>query len=264
MDVKDKVVIVTGASAGIGTETAVQLARLGANVVVVARRLERLQALVGQIEQQGGTALAAQADIAQEAQVRAFVEKTLQRFGRIDVLVNNAGAGLYATVEETTAEQMERIWRINFLGTFYCISNVLPVLRRQGSGQIITISSMSGRRGAAFKSAYCAAKFAQIGLMESLRMETAGSGILTTLIFPGATETEFFDVIENPKNRKIRFYGSLQSSSQVAGAVVQAIRKPKVEIITQPLGRLQTILHASSPGLADWLVRKTVKRNVDI
>jgi len=84
------------------------------------------------------------------------------------------------------------------------------------------------------------------------------------LIFPGATETELFEVIENPKNRKIQSYGPLQSASQVAGAVIQAIRKPAVEIITQRHGRLQNILHASSPALADWLVRKTVKRNVDI
>ncbi len=264
MDFKNKVVVVTGASAGIGAETALQLGRLGANVVVVARRLERLRDLVGRIEQEGGVGLAIRADITQEPDVREFAEKSLEKFGRIDVLVNNAGAGLYATVEETTAEQMERIWRTNFLGTFYCISNVLPILRKQGGGQIITISSMSGRRGAAFKSAYCAAKFAQIGLMESLRMELSGTGILTTLIFPGATETEFFDVIENPKNRKIRYYGPLQSPAQVAGAVVQAIRKPAIEIITQRMGRLQNIIHATSPRLADWLVRKTVKRNVDI
>jgi len=264
MDLKNKVVAVTGASAGIGKETALQLGRLGASVVLVARRLDRLEAVAQQVDQSGGAGFAVQADITQELQVRTFVDKSLGRFGRIDVLVNNAGAGLYATVEETTAEQMERVWKINCLGTFYCISSVLPVMRRQGGGQIITISSMSGRRGAAFKSAYCAAKFAQIGLMESLRMELSGTGILTTLIFPGATETEFLDVIENPKDRNIRYHGSIQSPGEVAGAVVKAIRKPTVEIITQPFGRLQTVLHAFAPGLTDWIARKTVKRNVDI
>jgi uncharacterized protein len=259
MNLSDKVVLITGASSGIGRATAILTGKAGLPVIIAARRIDRLAEVAREIESAGGKALAVETDIGDESQVKTLIDKTLEHFGRIDVLINNAGVGLYATVDETTPEQMERLWRINYMGTFHAIQNVLPVMRKQQSGQIIVVASMSGRRGAAFKSAYCATKFAQIGLLESLRMELKNTNIKCTLIFPGATQTEFFEVIENPGKRDVRLYGSVQSAEQVAEEILNAIQNPRTEVISQRLGRIQILLNAFSPDFADWLVGKYKK-----
>jgi short-subunit dehydrogenase len=256
---KNKVIVITGASSGIGRATALAVGRAGASVVVAARRLERLQQVAADIETSGGKVLVVQTDLSEPAQIESLIQKSLEKFGRIDVLINNAAAGVYATLEETTPEQMERLWRVNYMATFHGIKNILPVMRKQNSGQIITIASMSGRRGASFKSAYSATKFAQIGLMESLRMELINTNIRCTLIFPGGTETEFFEALENPGNRDVKLYGAVQTAEEVAEAILKAIEKPQTEVITQKLGRLQIVLNAISPDFADWLVKKRKK-----
>ena len=259
MNLAEKVVLITGASSGIGRATAILTGKARSPVIIAARRMDRLTQVASEIESAGGKVLAIQTDIADELQVAAMVDKALQHFGRIDVLVNNAGIGLYATVDETTPEQMQKLWRVNYMGTFYAIKHVLPVMRKQESGQIVVVASMSGRRGAKFKSAYCATKFAQIGLLESLRMELTNTNIKCTLIFPGGTQTEFFEVIENPAQRDVRLYGSIQTAEQVAAEILKAIENPRSEVITQRLGRLQLLLNAFSPDLADWLVGKYKK-----
>ena len=259
MNSAEKVILVTGASSGIGKATAILTGKTRLPVIIAARRMDRLEQVAQEIESAGGKALAIQTDIGDELQVAAMVDKALQNFGRIDVLINNAAIGLYATVDETTPLQMEKLWRVNYMGTFYCIKHVLPVMRKQQSGQIIVVASMSGRRGAAFKSAYCATKFAQIGFLESLRMELKNTNIKCTLIFPGGTQTEFFEVIENPGNRDVKLYGSVQTAEQVAAEILKAIGNPRTEVITQRLGRLQVILNALSPDFADWLVGRYKK-----
>jgi short-subunit dehydrogenase len=259
MNLADKVILITGASSGIGRATAILTGKSGLPVIIAARRADRLAEVAREIESAGGKALSIQTDISDESQVSIMIDKALQQFGRIDVLINNAGIGLYATVEETTSEQIEKLWRVNYMGTFHAIKKVLPVMRKQQSGQIIVVASMSGRRGAAFKSAYCATKFAQIGLLESLRMELINTNIKCTLIFPGGTQTEFFEVIENPGKRDVRLYGSVQSAEQVAAEILNAIRNPRTEVITQRLGRLQILLNALSPDFADWIVGKYKK-----
>lgn len=264
MALSGKVVIVTGASAGIGKSIALELGKEKATVVIAARRADRLQDIAKQLESNGGVAFPVTTDVSVESQVEKLVQSTLDRFGKIDVLINNAGAGLLATVQETTPEQMEKLWQTNVMSTYYGIRHILAVFRKQGCGQVITISSMTGRRGAALKSAYSATKFAQIGLMESLRMELMGSGIHCTIVYPGATETEFLSAMENPGNRETRYYGSMKQPEEVARAIIKAIYNPRIEVITQKFGRMQMILNAVSPGLADWLVKSTVKKNLKL
>jgi short-subunit dehydrogenase len=256
MNSAGKVILITGASSGIGRATAILTGKTRSPVIIAARRMDRLTEVAREIESAGGKALAIQTDISDELQVASMVDKALQHFGRIDVLINNAGIGLYATVDETMPQQMEKLWRVNYMGTFYAIKHVLPLMRKQQSGQIIVVSSMSGRRGSAFKSAYCATKFAQIGFLESLRMELINTNIKCTLIFPGGTQTEFFEVIENPGNRDVRLYGSVQTAEQVAAEILNAIQNPRTEVITQRLGRIQILLNSISPDLADWIVKR--------
>ena len=252
---KDKVILITGASSGIGKETALECDRRGASIVLVARRLERLEETAARMR----NALAVRADVAKEEDVVRAVTAAVDRFGRIDVLINNAGSGLYATVEETTSDQMTKIWQNNFMGTFYFIRHTLPLMKARNAGHILTVSSMTGRRGSAFKGAYSATKFAQIGLMESLRMELKGSGVHCTIVFPGSTDTEFVTAMENPGQRDVRYFGGIKSVGIVARAIADGIEKPSVEIITQRFGRIHILLNAFSPAFADWLVLQTSK-----
>lgn len=260
MNLKNRIVVITGASAGIGRETALAAGRQQASVVLAARRLNLLESVAAEIEKSGGKALAVVADVSQQSDVENLIRETLRHFGRIDVLINNAGAGLYATVEETTAEQMERIWRTNFMSTLYGIRAVLPIMKQQGSGHIITISSMSGKRAAPFKGAYSVTKFAQSGLMESLRMELRDTPIRTTVIFPGATKTEFVEVMENPRNRDVGYPLKADSADQVASAIIRAIHHPRADVILQRFGRILCMINSISPGFVDWVVGSFVKK----
>lgn len=250
----EQVVIVTGASSGIGRETALHFAREGARLVLAARRQQRLQGLENEIRALGTEVLSLPTDVAQQDQVEAMVEGALQRFGRVDILVNNAGVGLVALVEETTAEDMEMILRVNFLGAFYGIRAVLPVMRRQGSGHIINISSFVGKRGLPLSGAYCASKFALIGLSESLRVELKGSGIKASVICPVGTATEFFATAKDPGGRKPSPKPPVQTPSHVARAIVRCARSPRPEVILYPPARLLVVLNALSPTLADWVI----------
>lgn len=146
-DISGQVVIVTGASSGIGRETALLFAREQARVALVARREQQLQALEKEIQEIGTEALSLATDVAQRDQVETMVHRVLDRFDRVDILVNNAGSGLFALVEETTPEDMEVILQVNFFGAFYGIRSVLPTLRRHGSGHIINVASIVGKRG---------------------------------------------------------------------------------------------------------------------
>jgi hypothetical protein len=259
MDLQGKVVVITGASSGIGRETAVLLGKNRCSVVLAARREEPLQEIAHRIEADGGRALVVKTDVSVESQVQKMIDSAAQRFGRIDVLINNAGFGLFAPIAETTSEQMDRIWQTNFMGTFYGIRSVLPLMKKQGSGQIITIASVVGKRATPLNGAYCATKFAQVGLMESLRMELRNTPLHCTVICPAATETEFIFAIENPGKRNVKNTGPIQTAGQVAEVIVKSIRKPSAEVMTQRLTRLLVLANAFSPGLVDWVVAKMKK-----
>lgn len=261
MNLKDRVIVITGASSGIGRETALAAGRQHASVVLAARRREPLEEVARQIEKYGGKALIVVVDVSQQSDVETIINSTVKEFGRIDVLVNNAGIGLFATVEETSAEQLERIWRTNFMGTFYGIRAVIPLMKKQGAGHIITVSSMAGKRAAPFGGAYSATKFAQAGFMESLRMELRNSPIRTTVIYPGATKTGFTSVIENPGVREIRHPLKAMSAADVAAAILEVIHKPKTEVILQKYGRILSVLNSASPRFVDWVVATFVKKS---
>jgi short-subunit dehydrogenase len=257
-----KVIVITGASSGIGRETALAAGRRGASVVAAARRIEKLRDVIAEIEVSGGKAIAVETDVSREADVKKMITAAADTYQRIDVLVNNAGAGLFAPVAEITSEQMERIWRTNFMGTFYAIREVLPIMQRQKTGHIITIASMAGKRATPLNAAYCSTKFAQIGFMESLRTELSGTEIRCSVVYPGPTDTEFLYALENPGKRAVRYYGPVQTAEKVAAAVLKVIERPKAEVYTQGYGRAIVILNTLMPGFIDWIVRKRVKRKL--
>jgi clavulanate-9-aldehyde reducatase len=238
-----KAVAVTGASSGIGEATALALAREGASVALGARRRDRIEALAQRIEEAGGTAVALEVDVGDEAQARAFVDGAAERFGRLDVLVNNAGVMLLGPVESGDPGDWRRMVDVNLLGLLYCTHAALTIMREQGSGDIVNVSSTAGRVARAGSAVYNLTKFGVNAFTEGLRQEVTERGIRIAVVEPGFVATE------------------LQSHNQ--GAALEAIEGVRGQIgeVLQPEDIANGILYAVSqpPHVAvnEILIRPT-------
>ena len=260
MDPKGKVAAITGASSGIGLAIAQHLAAAGASVVLGARRADRLQQAADDIRRRGGAAETVPMDVTSEPDVQRLVDRAASAFGRLDVMVCNAGFGYYGTVEETPPEIMRRMMDVNFFGTYLGARSALPVFRKQGAGHLIIISSIVGRRGIAQMSAYTATKAAQVGFAESLRTEFVGSAIHVSVVLPVSTETEFREAMSRDYGHSVKGLGPKQSADTVAAAVVRCIRHPVAEVYPHAKSRALTVVNAVAPGFTDALVRKYGRR----
>lgn len=227
---KQKVAIVTGASSGIGEATAIALAAAGAKVAIIARRSERLETLTQRIQQNGGEALPITADVANEAQVQDMVSATKDKWGRVDILVNNAGVMLLGPIYEANTEDWRRMFDVNVLGLMYATHAILPLMKAQGEGHIVNISSVAGRVANAGTGVYNATKWAVGAFSESLRKEVHKDKIRVTIIEPGLVATELPQHITNSeaKERAKAFYESVRSldSEDIAAAIVYAVTQP--------------------------------------
>ena len=250
------VVAITGASAGIGRATALRLARDGAAVVVSARRGDRLEALVREIEAAGGRALAIVADVTREEDMRRLVRETVERLGRLDVMVCNAGFGIQGTLNDAAGEHMRQLLEVNYLGTFHAARAALPLFEARGAGHLIFVSSIVGKRGVPQMGAYAATKFAQVGLAECLRAELSGSAIHVSVVLPVSTDTEFFLVMKEKCGIASRARGPRQTAEQVAAAIARAITHPSPEIYPYPKARGLVLLNAIAPGFCDRFVKR--------
>lgn len=188
-DLTGLVVAITGASAGIGRETARLLAEAGANVVLAARRVERLTALVEEIGPD--RALAVPTDVRDPEANRALVAAAVERFGRLDVLVANAGIGMYGGIEDSSDEDLERMLDVNLAGTVWSVRAAVPQMRKQGSGDIVIVASVAGLHGDANEAVYAATKHGQVGLAGALDRELRREGIRVTALCPAGVSTEF-------------------------------------------------------------------------
>jgi 3-oxoacyl-[acyl-carrier protein] reductase len=186
-----KVVVVTGASAGIGAASARVLAGAGARVVLTARRGERLEALARELRALGPEPLVVVGDAREEATARAVVEAAMSAAGRIDILLNNAGMGIYKNLVDTSAEDYDEMMDTNMRSTFLFTRHVAPVMIAQKSGTILMLSSMAGKYGFPGEAVYCATKFAQVGFVQALDKELRPHGIKVGAICPGGVKTEF-------------------------------------------------------------------------
>lgn len=257
--VRNPAVVITGASSGIGQATAFAMAKRGGHLGLVARRADRLEAIAAEIRSRGGQAVALPCDVTDADAVQKAVEACVAHFGRLDVLINNAGIGLFATIEQTTAQDLDRLLATNLRGPFYAVKAALPFMRHQGSGHIVNVASTAGRRGSPYIGAYCASKFAMVGFTESLRVELLDTGIHVSLICPGATRTEFFDVTERRTPRHSGLVGPIESPERVAGRIVSVVGRPRREVMAQPFRRkVFFTLNLFAPGLIDrflaWLI----------
>lgn len=254
--------LITGASSGIGRMTALAMASAGAYVALAARRVSRLESLAREIEARGGKAAVFPCDVTNAEAVREAVNGCVKEFGCIDVLVNNAGAGLFASTEQTTEEDLDRMLAVNLKGAFRGIKAALPVMRRQGTGHIINVASTAGLRGSPFIGAYCASKFALVGLTESLRVELLGTGIDVSLVCPGATLTEFFEVAERRTAHHRGLVGPVETAEQVARRIVSVAKRPRAEVIVQPVRRkFFLVLNLLMPGFIDRLLVRMITGN---
>jgi NADP-dependent 3-hydroxy acid dehydrogenase YdfG len=256
----NRVVAITGASAGIGRATALRLARDGAAVVLSARRAERLTELAAEIGASGGRALAVPGDVTSEPDMRALVGRSVDAFGRLDVMICNAGIGFHDAFEQTPAEVMRRVVDVNLLGTFYAAQAALDVFLPQKAGHIIAISSVVGRRGMAGSAVYSATKAAQIGFIESLRAEFIGTGLHASVVYPVSTETEFHHALERDYGRVVQPRGPRQSADQVAAAIVECVVSPKAEVYPLRAAWWLAVLSVVAPARADRVVQKWGRR----
>jgi short-subunit dehydrogenase len=258
-----RVIAITGASSGIGRATALRLARDGAAIVMCARRADRLGAVAAEVVAAGGQALPVVADVTSAADMDGLVARGLERFGRLDVMLCNAGFGVAGAIDEVPPGQMQRLLDINYTGTYHATRAALAVFRRQQSGHIIIVSSIVGKRGVPYMGAYAATKFAQVGLAECLRAELVGTGIHVSVVFPVSTETEFFDVMANQTGVPVtRASGPRQSVETVAKAIARAIDRPVAEVYPHALSRGLVIINALAPGLCDRIVRRFGRKPV--
>jgi short-subunit dehydrogenase len=261
LELKGAVVAVTGASAGIGRATALAFARKGARLAVCARRADRLRALAEEIAAAGSEALVREVDVAREEEVAAFVEATVARFGRLDVLVNNAGYGVRGRVEETPAEDYRRLMEVNYLGTVYGCRAAVPVMRRQGRGVIVNVSSIVGMRSLPGSAAYAATKAAQVSLTESLRVELRGTGVSACSVHPIGTATEFAEVADRASaGRKGGPLGPQQDVEAVARAIVRCARRPRPEVYPYALSRGLVWINAAFPGIVDRVAARAARK----
>ena len=258
-----RVIAITGASAGIGRATAVRLARDGASVAICARRRDALEATAAEIVAAGGQSLPIVADVASDADVRRFVASTVERFGRLDAMICNAGFGIAGAIDDVTPEQMRKLVDINYMGTFFAARAALEIFRRQQSGHVIVISSIVGKRGVPFMGAYSATKFAQVGMAECLRSEVARSPIHVTVVYPVSTESEFFDVMSHETGRTInRAMGPRQETADVAEAIARAIDRPVPEVFPHKMSRALVWMNAFAPGACDRIVKRFGRKPV--
>ena len=260
--VEGKVVVITGASRGIGRATAMRFAELGASVVLAARSEEALLGAAAECEDRGGRALAVPTDVAEWAGVEALARRAVERFGRIDVWVNNAVLAAVGRLEEVPPEANRRVVEANLLGYVHGAQAALPRFRGQGSGVLINMSSGFGLVGAPYAGAYTATKFAQRGLAQALRGELRGSGVHVCTIMPGGVDTPVYRLAANYSGRAMGFDGFLASPERIARVVVRCAERPRPEVVVGNSVRALRIAHAFAPKIVERAAARTVERGL--
>ena len=257
-----QVVVITGASSGIGQALALRLAREGAWLALAARNAERLEALAEDCQQAGGRALPMPTDVGSEDRCRTLIQRTVAAFGGVDMLINNAGMAVGGKLEELPDLCLfKQVMEVNFYGAVYCTFYALPYLKLS-RGRLVNISSLGGKLAIPFNTPYCSSKFAVQGFSDSLRMELAESGVSVTVISPYWVVTEFHERMLNkhgqprrPRGRAV-YTPKMMTAEECAAITIDAARRRRREVVMGP-GRLVLWLQLLVPGLVD---RLTVER----
>ena len=247
-------IVITGASSGIGRETAVEAGKRGANVVLAARNEEALREAAQEVEASGGKTLVVPTDVAEQQQVERLAQATIEHFGRIDTWVNNAAVSEYATIEQIPAADVERILQVNLLGTIYGVKAALPHMKRQGEGTIINVGSVLSERAVPLQGIYVESKHAIKGLTEALRMELdhEKSGIQVTLIKPATINTPYYTSAPSRTGVRPGLVPPIYEPGVVAEAILFAAEHPRRDLFAGGMGKMMALLENISPKLMDW------------
>jgi uncharacterized protein len=251
---RDRSVVVTGASSGIGYDVALAFGEQGANVALLARRRVQLEELAQKINKAGGRALALDCDVTDRPRVFWSIDQAREAFGKVDILINSAGLLIAETVEETRPEDLERMMAVNVFGALNTMQAVLPLMRKQKSGNIVNISSLAGRRGVSPLGGYSATKFALVGITEALRVELFNTGVRVSLVMPG--------VIDTPMARGALKHESIKGmpammampARWVTWAVLAAAAFGLTEVDVPPGAAVAEKLASLFPGVTDALI----------
>lgn len=261
MDFKNKTVLITGASSGIGKQTAIEFAKLGANIILIARRKEKLDELADELKKFNVTTFVCQCDVSDKTKVKEMSKIILEKFDSIDVLVNNAGFAIYGSVKDLSIDEIESQMETNYFGMMYCIKNFLPSMLDKKSGHIVNVASVAASFGLPGIASYCASKFAMLGFSEGLKHELNGTGVGITVVSPIMVRTDFFD---HPSFEKMPKYSPTSLSSKtVAKAILKAANSPRLEIIVPSVVRSAVWLKHTFPYFINPIMGKSFKKQLD-
>ena len=261
---KDKVVIITGASSGIGRELAYQLAAKNALISLAARNTQRLESVRIECESRGGKAIAVPTDVSEPAQCAELIRKTMEHYSRLDILINNAGRTMYTNFEDVRDPSIfEKLMRVNYLGSVYCTYYALPYLK-QTQGRIIGVSSLTGKTGVPTRSGYSASKHAMAGFFDSLRIEVAQYNVSVTMIYPGfvatAVREQAFGEDGRSVGRSTVRENEVMSVERCAHIILRAAAKRRREVVMTLRGKIGMWLKLLAPGLVDRIALQAIRK----
>jgi short-subunit dehydrogenase len=253
MDIAGRTAIITGASSGIGQAVAAEFAGRGANVVLASRSRDKLESLASKLAALPGRALVVATDVTQNIAVEALVRRAAEEFGSVDILINNAGVGLFAPIADGNVENARYLFEVNFWGALHCIQTATPYMLEQGSGHIVNVSSVAGHVSPPYMGIYAATKHALAAISDALRVELGGTGVGVSTIYPGLTDTSFTEnmlqEVEAPQIPPIaRFVGA----NVVARRIFQAVRWGLRDVYVSPEDVALVVADAALPQLLDW------------
>jgi len=262
MNFKNKIVVITGASSGIGEAAAEQFAKKGANLVLVARRKEKLEQVEKKLSKYSIKILIQVCDVSDKEQVKQMSEKVIETFSKIDVLVNNAGFVIYGKVKELSIEDIESQMKTNYFGTIYCTKLFLPYLLKQNAGHIVNVASVGGSFGVPGIASYCATKYAMLGFSEGLHHELHDTNVGVTVVSPIMVRTSLFD---HPSFKNFTKFatGISLSSETVANAVVKAANSSRLEIVVPSVVRIGIWLKQTFPFFINPIIGSAFRKQLD-
>ena len=261
MDFKNKVVLITGASSGIGKQTAIEFAKLGSSIILVARRKNKLEQVENELKQFNVNTLVCVCDVSKKDQVDELSKIVLQKFDSVDILVNNAGFAIYGSVSDLSINEIESQMETNYFGMIYCVKNFLPLMLKKKSGHIVNVASVGASFSVPGVSSYCATKFAMLGFSEGLKHELYGTGVGLTVVSPIMVRTPLF---EHPSFTNFSKFstGVSLSSETVAKTIIKASNSSRLEIVVPSVARAVIWFKQTFPFLINPIVGRIFRKQL--
>lgn len=261
MNFKDKVVLITGASSGIGKQTAIEFAKKGSKIILVARRKQKLEELEKELQRFNVTVMICQCDVSDKFQINKMSQEVLKKFDSVDILINNAGFAIYGSVSDLDIEEIESQMATNYFGMIYCIKKFLPLMVKKKSGHIVNVASVAASFGLPGIASYCASKFAMLGFSEGLKHELKGTGVGVTVVSPIMVRTDFFN---HPSFEKMPKYSpTTLNATTVAKAILRAANSPRLEIIVPSIVRGAVWMKNTFPYIINPIIGSAFKKQLD-